>query len=173
MLWLGIFSMIMVFGALTSAYLVRKGQSNWGEFLLPPMFYVSTGIILLSSVTMNWALSSVKSGNNKNLTLAVWITLLLGIGFAVCQFLGWGQLVDDQIFFVDKERASGSYLYLLTGLHLAHLAGGLIALLVVGSKAAANKYSSDNYLGVKLCSMYWHFLDGLWIYLFLFLLIIH
>lgn len=175
MLWLGIFSMIMIFGAITSAYIVRKFQNDgkdWREFTLPFMFFVSTGVIILSSITMNMAFSAAKQGNNSKVKSFAGITLILGILFFVAQFLGYGQLIENGIYLVDP-KAAGSYIYVLTALHMAHLLGGLIALAVVVYRSSKNKYSSDNYLGVRLASTYWHFLDGLWVYLFLFLLIIH
>jgi cytochrome c oxidase subunit 3 len=170
LLWIGIGSMVMAFAGLTSAYMVRRGAGNWLQFELPTMFYFSTAIILLSSVTMNWALSSVKEGKTKNSRIALLSTLALGICFVFTQFSAWSSLVDQNIFFTgSSSNASGSFLYILSGLHLAHLAAGLMALVVVNVKNINNKYNPSDYLGVKLCALFWHFLDGLWVYLFLFL----
>lgn len=173
MLWLGIISMIMIFGSLTSAYVVRMGKGDWLHFELPQMFYVSTAVIIISSVTMNWALASAKKNDLKNLKIASFITLVLGLLFVVFQFQAWGVLVDQKVFFAGREsNAAGSFMYALTGLHMAHLAGGLIALLVVSFKSFRMRYNSENLLGIKLCALYWHFLDALWIFLFLFLLFV-
>lgn len=170
LLWLGVAGMSMAFAGLTSAYVVRRGAGNWLEFELPSMFYFSTALILLSSVTMNWALSSVKQGNIKNSRLALLLTLILGVCFVFTQFWGWDELTDQNIFFTGtSSNAAGSFLFVLSGLHLAHLAAGLIALVVVNIKNSQQKYSPANYIGVKLCAIFWHFLDGLWVYLFLFL----
>ena len=171
LLWLGMVSMAMIFAGLTSAYVVRQGKGDWLKFELPQLFYISTAVIIISSVTMNWVLSSAKNNNYKNVKLASLITLILGFAFVICQFKAWGTLVDQKVFFAGKySNAAGSYLYILTGLHLLHLVGGILALLLVWVKSLKNKYNSENLLGIKLCAIFWHFLDVLWIYLFLFLL---
>jgi cytochrome c oxidase subunit 3 len=173
MLWLGMISMVMIFAALTSAYVVRMEKGDWLQFQLPQMFYISTAVIILSSVTMNWAVASAKKNDFKNVKLASIITLILGFAFIVFQFKAWGVLVDQKIVFAGKySNAAGSFLYALTGLHLAHLAGGIIALMVVSIKALGKRYNSENMLGLRLCAIFWHFLDVLWIYLFLFLLFV-
>ncbi|CAN5406586.1 cytochrome c oxidase subunit 3 [soil metagenome] len=172
LLWLGMISMIMIFGSLTSAYWVRRGKGDWLQFELPQLFYISTAVIIISSVAMNWVLASAKKNDFKSMKIASIITLLLGITFVVLQFKAWGVLVDQKVFFAGREsNAAGSFLYALTGLHLAHLAFGLMALLVVWIKTLRQKYDSENLLGIRLCAIFWHFLGALWIYLFLFLLI--
>ena len=101
------------------------------------------------------------------------LTLLLGIGFAVSQYEGWKSLVQQHIYFTGPgSNASAQFFYIITFMHLLHLLGGIIAILVVYFKALAEKYSSTDYLGIQLCAIYWHFLDALWIYLFLFLYLI-
>jgi cytochrome c oxidase subunit 3 len=171
MLWLSMGSMVMIFGGLTSAYYVRMEKNDWLHFDLPQMFYISTAVIMLSSVTMNWALSSARKNDMKGIKTASWITFVLGLAFVFCQFKGWGVLVDQKVFFAGKySNAAGSFLYVLTGLHMAHLFGGLMALLTVSFKASKEKYNSENLLGIRLCAIFWHFLDVLWIGLFLFLL---
>lgn len=173
LLWVSIVAMIMIFGSLTSGYVVSRGKAGWLHFELPQLFYISTAIILLSSATMNWALASAKKNDFKNIKIGVLLTLLLGIAFVICQFKAWGQLVDQNVFFTGKSSSvSGSYLYVLTGLHIAHLAFGLAALLVVLVKSIQQKYNSENILGIRLCAIFWHFLDILWIYLFIFLLFV-
>ena len=168
LLWLGMVSMVMIFAGLTSAYVVRKGKGDWLQFDMPQLFYVSTAVILLSSVTMNWVLSAAKKNDLKNTKLAALITFTLGLVFVICQFKAWGSLVDQKVFFAGKySNAAGSYMYILTGLHLAHLIGGMIALGWVWIKSMANKYNSENLLGIRLCAIFWHFLDVLWIFLFL------
>lgn len=173
MLYLGMGSMVMLFAAFTSAYWVRLQKGDWMHFDMPQIFYISTAIILMSSVTMNWALSSVKKNDLKNLKLASLLTLLLGIGFIVCQVMGWGILYNQKIVFAGKySNASGSFFYVLTLMHLLHLVGGIIAISVVWIKSTQQKYNAENLLGVRLCAIFWHFLDLLWIYLFLFLLFV-
>lgn len=173
LLLLAMGSMVMIFGSLTSAYIVRMGKGEWLHFDLPKMFYVSTAVIIISSVTMNWTLSSAKKNDFKSMKMASLITLLLGVAFVVFQFQGWAALVDQKIFFAGKSsNASGQFMYALTGLHMVHLIGGLFALLVVWIKSTRQKYNSENLLGIRLCAIFWHFLDALWIFLFLFLLFV-
>lgn len=170
LLWIGLVSIAMMFAGLTSGYIVRRQTGTWLKFDLPFTFWISTAVIIISSVTMNWAVQSVKKNELKMLPNAVLITLLLGIGFGVCQFISWNTLIRKDIYFTGPEsNASSSYLYVLSALHLCHIVGGLIALTVVYFKSIRKKYSADNYLGIKLCAIYWHFLDGLWVYLFLFM----
>jgi len=173
LLWVAMITMMMLFASLTSAYVVRQMKGDWLQFELPQLFYISTAIIIISSVTMNWTLSAAKKNDFKNIRLASFITLILGVAFVICQFKAWGVLVDQKIFFAGKySNASGSFLYALTGLHMAHLIGGILALMVVCIKSLLKRYNSENLLGIRLCAIFWHFLDGLWIYLFLFLLFV-
>jgi cytochrome c oxidase subunit III len=172
LLWIALVSIAMMFAGLTSGYIVRRDTGTWLKFDLPFTFWISTALILISSVTMNWGLQSVRKNSLKVLPNAILVTLLLGIGFGVCQFISWYILISKDIFFTGAQSsASGSYLYVISALHLCHILGGVIALGVIDIKSLRKKYSANNYLGIKLCAIYWHFLDGLWIYLFLFMLI--
>ena len=170
MLYIGIFSILMLFAGLTSAYIVAQGDGRWIKFELPFMFWVSTGIILISSATMNWALISVKTNNYKNLKIALLFTIVLGLAFGVTQFFGWRELLEAGIFFAGKTaNPGGSFIYLLSGMHLIHIVSGLIYLGVIYSKSTKNAYNANSYGGVRNSALYWHFLDALWIYLFVFL----
>jgi len=171
LLWLGIISMAMIFAALTSAIIVRKSDSNWFTFEIPVEFTFSTVVLLISSITMILAVFFTRKSQKWASTLFLFITLALGIGFAWLQFAGWKQLVKNNIYFVDNltGNISGSFFYVVTALHLLHLLGGLLAVLITTIRSAAGKYTPSNYLGLKLCAIFWHFLDGLWLYLFLFL----
>lgn len=170
MLWLGMVSMIMLFAGLSSAYVVSRSSTKWLKFELPQLFYISTAIIILSSVTMNSTLMAAKKDDTKGTKRFALLTLLLGAAFIISQFKAWGFLVSQGIYFSDKTNSSGSYLYALTFLHMLHLVAGIIAVFVVWVQASRQKYSSGNLLGIQLCSIFWHFLDALWVYLFLFLL---
>lgn len=196
LLWLGMISITMLFAGLTSAYLVRQGEGKWVSFSLPQLFIISSIIIVLSSLTMQWALSSVKKNNIKNLKTGLLITLFLGCGFVVTQYFAWTELYHNGIVFTgrisdiktdfnyvpvgtetaadvgDTGNVAGSFLYVITGLHVVHVLAGLIALIIVFSRALLKKYSIEDYNGVRMCAIYWHFLDGLWLYLFFFLLYI-
>ena len=196
LLWFGIVSIIMLFAGLTSAYMVRQGEGKWVQFALPNLFIVSSVIIILSSISLQWGLISIKKNNLTNLKIGVAITFLLGIGFVICQYMAWKELVSQGIYFVgsvkdittdftyipagnetvaqagDTGNVAASFLYVITGLHVVHLFGGILALAVVLIKSLREKYSASDYNGVTVAAIYWHFLDALWIYLFLFLLYI-
>lgn len=171
LLAIGIGSIVMLFAGLTSGYIVRQAEGNWKFFELPSVFYISSIIILISSLTMQLAVRAVKKDELAQLKSFILITLGLGLAFVFTQFLGWNELVKNNVYFSDKLTPSGSFFYVITGLHLAHLAFGLLGLIITGSKSIRERYSSKNYLGISLCAIYWHFLGGLWIYLFVFLAI--
>jgi cytochrome c oxidase subunit 3 len=172
LLWIGLVSIGMMFAGLTSGYIVRRGSGTWLTFQIPFPFYISTAIILISSITMNMAMQAAKKGILSGISRAILLTWILGIAFGVCQFMGYKALVDEKIFLVGtNSNASGSYLYVLSLVHLCHIIGGLVALSIAYVKSVKKKYSAENYLGVKLCATYWHFLDGLWVYLFVFMLL--
>ncbi len=168
LLWLLLASIVMLFAGLTSAYLVRQNAGNWTHFDLPKLFSVSTSIILLSSLSINRAVTSAGRNNLSHTKYALLLTLILGCGFVVFQFLGWKSLTEQGIFLVGNP--SGAFLYIITGLHAAHILAGLISVGVVTVQAWRKQYNAENLLGLQLCASYWHFVDGLWVYLFLFLL---
>lgn len=172
-MWLFIVTVSMLFAALTSAYIVRQAEGNWLLFELPSLFYVNTGIILVSSITMHWAYLAAKKDNLETVKLAIILTTLLGIGFLVGQFMAWGQLVENNVYFVNNQASavSGSFVYVLSGLHGLHIAGGVIFLLIVVVSAFKFRVHSKNLTQIEMCTTYWHFLDGLWLYLLVFLML--
>lgn len=172
LLYLAIGSMIMMFTGLTSAYIVSMGRASaWLSFDLPVAFWFSTAAILSSSFTMHLARNSAKSASLAQTVRLLNITLLLGLVFGVLQFFGWQEMVSNRIFFAGKQsNAAGSYVYVITGLHLLHLIGGLIYLLVTRKRASASLEKAG--LSLRLCATYWHFVDILWLYLFFFLLFV-
>ncbi len=170
LLWIGIVSIIMLFAGLTSAYVVRAQNGNWLVFELPPILIISTALIITSSLTMFIAQKAIKKDNYQLTSVALLATLLLGFAFFFTQYTGWKQLSTQGIYFAGKfSNASGSFLIIIAFMHLAHMAGGLIALMVSLTKSLLKKYSSSDSLGIELTAIYWHFLDILWVYLFLFL----
>ena len=173
MLWVGIVGIVMLFAGMTSAYIVRQAEGNWLYFDLPDTFYVSTAVIIASSLTMAVAQFAIRK-NNLSLTSSMLLaTLFLGLAFTWLQFKAWGELVDMGVFFAGREsNPAGSFLYALSGLHLVHLAGGIIALIFTSVKAFLKKYSAEDHTGIGVAATYWHFLDILWIYLLLFLVFI-
>ncbi len=170
LLYIGIVSIVMLFAGLTSAYVVRADNGNWLVFDLPKIVFVSTAVIITSSLTMLLAQRAVKKGNLNATAAYLAATLLLGIAFFFTQIQGWKDLTAQGIYFVGKySNASGSFLYIIALVHLFHMIGGLIALAVSLTKSLLKKYSASDYLGIELTAIYWHFLDLLWVYLFLFL----
>ena len=167
---MAIISMCMIFGGLTSAYTVRRGDPGWLTFELPKIFYISTVIIIASSFSMLFALQSAKKYNFSGIKIGMILTLILGFGFVICQFMAWKALVAQGIFIGGSgSNPAGSFLYVISGAHLAHLAGGICMLIFVCIKSFKELYHSKTLLGLQLCSIFWHFLDLLWVYLFLFL----
>lgn len=220
LLYLAIFSMVMFFAGLTSAYVVLMKGEYWVKIGLPNAFWISTALILISSLTFKLAVDATTRENQKLTQMWLLVTLLLGGGFAASQFQGWNQLierghfvsgsiesisgnygqdytivfkgkelvlVDGKFFFPDdderteslnervlsKSNTASSFIYVLSGLHLLHLAGGLLFLIYLVIKSFRVQVSASHNLGYKQGATYWHFLDILWVYLFLFLLFIH
>lgn len=170
-LWLFIVTVVMVFAAMTSAYIVRQSDGNWLVFDIPQTLWITSGIILLSSMTMHWAYISARKDNLGSLKLAMSITVVLGIAFLIGQYESWKELVNMGVYFVGNP--AGSFMYVFTGLHGLHLISGVIFLLVVLVNTFRYKIHAKNMVQMEMCATYWHFLDGLWLYLFLFLLLNH
>ena len=168
-LWLFIASVIMIFAALTSAYIVRQADGNWLVFDLPNSFWITSAIILISSGTMHWAYLAAKKDDLEGTKLAISITTVLGIAFLVGQFIAWGDMVTRNVYFVGNP--SGSFVYVLSGLHGLHIIGGVVFLVVVLLAAFRYRVHSRNLAQIEMCATYWHFLDALWLYLFVFLLL--
>ena len=168
LLWVGIGSIIMFFAGLTSAYIVRKAEGNWIDFLFPDWFLFSTIVIIMSSITLFIAQGNIKQERDSfSFVLA---TFFLGILFSFFQFKGWQELTAQGVFLTGVgSNVSGSFLYVITLAHLVHLVGGLVAILITLINIKKKKYNKDNYLGLELMSIYWHFLALLWLYLFVFL----
>ncbi|MCV9932735.1 cytochrome c oxidase subunit 3 [Flavobacterium sp. LS1R47] len=164
-------SMTMMFAGLTSAFVVSKSRTDWlKDFQLPPAFFYSTLVIIGCSVTFHLAKKAMQKDNRKATTNLLLTTLALGILFVVLQFVGFGQIVADGYYFTGAESTiTTTFLYVVTVTHLFHLAGGIISLLVIIYNHFKQKYNSTQTLGIELGAMYWHFLDFLWVYLFLFL----
>ncbi|TAE05793.1 MAG: cytochrome oxidase subunit III [Bacteroidetes bacterium] len=171
-LWIGIVSIVMLFAAFTSAYIVRQGEGNWLMFELPTALWYSTVLILLSSASMHWSYLMAKADKQDMLRIAVSLTVVLGGAFLYTQVYAWAQLVEAKVFFAGTQsNPSGSFLYVLTGMHAIHLVSGLLFLAVVFVSAFLGKIHSKNLTRIEMCATYWHFLDALWVYLFVFLLL--
>jgi cytochrome c oxidase subunit III len=164
-------SMTMMFAGLTSAYVVSKSRADWlSNFELPSAFYLSTIAILGCSVTFYLAKKAIQKDNQSKTTILLLTTLALGILFVVLQFVGFGQIVENGYYFTGSASSiTTTFLYIVVVVHLLHLAGGIISLLIIIYNHFKQKYNSTQTLGIELGAMYWHFLDFLWVYLFLFL----
>jgi cytochrome c oxidase subunit 3 len=171
MVWLFIVSIAMLFAALTSAYIVKQSGGEWLNFNLPGMFWITSIIIIVSSITMQLALRSAKANRFERLKMYLIITTILGLTFLIGQYQSWKQLVEMDVYFVGNP--AGSFLYVLTGLHAVHIISGLIYLLIVIVSTFKLKIHSRSLIRIEMCTTYWHFLGGLWLYLFLFLKLNH
>lgn len=170
--WLLILASFMLFAGLTSGFIVRKAEGNWFDFRLPIWFLISTITIVVSSVSMWWAMRSARQDEIRYVQLGIGVTLILGVLFGVFQFLGWQDMVREGLFFSDPKdgtKVSASFVYAMSGLHLLHIVGGLIFLIVVFVKALQSNVHKKSLLTIKMCNTYWHFLGLLWVYLYLFL----
>ena len=171
MLLFAMISMTMLFAGLTSAFVVSKSRADWlKNFELPNAFFISTVVIIACSVTFHLAKKAIQKDNRNATTSFLLATLGLGILFVVLQFVGFGQIVKAGYYFTGSESTiTTTFLYVITITHLVHLFGGLISLLIIMYNHFKQKYNSTQTLGIELGAMYWHFLDLLWVYLFLFL----
>lgn len=166
-LWLFIVSICMLFAGLTSAYIVKKSDGRWLQFDMPDMFLYSTLVLVLSSIAMHWTYLKAKDNSLKAVKIGITATAAIAVVFFYMQYLSWVELVTQDVFLVGNP--SGSFVYIFSGLHLAHLIGGLVFLLVVFLDTMNYKVHSKSMLAIEMCTTYWHFLGGLWIYLYLFL----
>lgn len=174
-LWLGLGSIVMMFAALTSAVIVRRAAGDWVTFKIPEIFTTSTIIIILSSIVFQVAYFFLKKDNVSVFRWGLFVTALLAVAFSVCQFMGWNELTDYGIRL--RGNPSGSFLYLISGLHLAHLIVGILILFILFVKSffktdpvknLMKELSPQRFLGIEMALTYWHFVGILWIYLFFF-----
>lgn len=171
-MWLFIVSVMMLFGAWTSAYIVKRGEPGWSSFELPLQFWLNTGIMIASSVTMIWAQRSARKDNLEQTKMALAMTTALGIAFLIGQWLAWEKMVEMNYYFAGSgSNSSSSFIYVLTGFHGLHIVSGVVFLVLVLIAAFKFKVHSRSMLKIEMCSTYWHFLGGLWLYLFVFLLL--
>jgi cytochrome c oxidase subunit 3 len=168
--WIGICAIVMTFAALTSAMIVREGVAlDWRHFQLPKILYVDTVILFFSSWTLETALARLKEGENRFSEGMTWlrITLTLGGIFVVGQVIAWRVLAGQGLFLATNP--SSSFFYVFTAAHALHLVGGILGLGYLVYKLHRNR-SAARTTGIRATSLYWHFMDGLWVYLFVLLL---
>ena len=168
-LWIAMGSLVMMFAGFTSAYVVKRNQSNWLEFSLPPIFYFSTAVILLSSLTIHLATKAFKAREMSRYRSLMLVTCVLGIAFIVMQWLGFRYLEEHGVKLIGtNSNAAGSFLGVITGVHMAHVLGGIIALIIMFIRGYSSRRKSYSSVSIEVAGTYWHFVDGLWIYLFVF-----
>ena len=165
-LWVGLGSVIMMFAGLTSAYIVKGSQPEWSTVEMPRIFYYSTAAIIGSSICIQMALKAFKERKMKLYRRLISATALLGTLFMVMQIIGFSELWEKGVNL--RGSGAGQFLYIIFGLHVLHVLGGVVALLVIFIKAYTSKVRNYNPVTVELASTYWHFVDLLWIYLFVF-----
>jgi len=173
-LWVAMGSIVMMFAGLTSAYIVRSNQANWLEFNLPAIFWYSTAVILASSITMHLSVKAFRAREMQRYRSLITITAALGVVFAALQFFGFKELGSHGVLLLGQgSNPAASFLAIITGLHVLHVLGGVIAILVIFIRAYNTRLKSYNTVPVEIVSTYWHFVDILWIYLFVFFSIAH
>ncbi|MDX2304966.1 MAG: cytochrome c oxidase subunit 3 [Microscillaceae bacterium] len=176
MLWAGILGISLMFLVFTMVFVLRK-ETGMADFKLPRVFWLSSLVIALSSFSIDQAGQAFKKESFRSYRFYLLLTLVLGGLFVLLQFLGWSKMIQQGISF--KNSFVGSFIYLISGIHILHLAGGVLCLLLIFMDSLKNLSYVDSFvysvnppnrLRLRLVSIYWHFVDGLWIYLFLFFL---
>lgn len=180
MMWLVLGAVVMMFAALSSVYvyLALTSVDQGSPIRMPRMLILSTGIILTSSVTMSRARRSLKEvlrahlqqGDDTRYRRFLLVTLLLGFGFLASQLLGWRQLLAEGAYF--SGRPHSSFYYLFTAAHGVHLLGGMLGLIyLVGSTSRWSDQPEKRQTFTDVMALYWHFMDGVWVWLFLLLFV--
>ncbi len=162
--WIGIGGIVMLFAAFTSAMVVRSGLSeDWRAIELPHVLWFSTAVLLLSSFSIEKACRAMR--RQENAELQRWMTLTAGLGalFLASQLVAWQQLASHGVFVATNP--SSSFFYLLTAAHGLHLFGGLLTLSYVTVRVWRSSLWPTRAAAVEAATLYWHFMDGLWVYL--------
>ena len=165
-LWLIIVASVMLFAAFTSAYIVRRGEGNWELFDLPAVFAYNLFTIALSSVFMQMAFVSARKDELAKTKMSLIFTFLLGILFCYLQYQGWKDLVKNSVYLVGNP--SGSFIYVISGVHMLHVIGGLVFVAIMLLQTYRYKVHKKSMLYIGMCTTYWHFIGILWAYLFIF-----
>ena len=169
MLWVSMISMVMFFAGLTSAYVISMRRDDWVTFELPDAFYISTILIILSSITITISQKLLTKDKRELSIVFLLITFLLGVAFIWQQYAGFEDLRNAGLFFTGPtSTVSTSFIIGISLMHAVHVFAGIIVLLVVIYNHFKYRYKSDDLLGFELGAIFWHFVDVLWIYLFFF-----
>jgi cytochrome c oxidase subunit 3 len=169
-MWISLGSIVMMFAGLSSAYIVKRSQANWLTYDIPLIFWYSTGAILLSSVTIFLARKAFINRQMKQYKSWLGITTVLGILFVLLQYIGFVQLWENGITL--SRNVSFSFLYVIVAMHALHVLGGIVALTISFIKSFSAKRKTYSSMSIDLVSTYWHFVDILWIYLLVFLVVV-
>jgi cytochrome c oxidase subunit 3 len=171
MLWFGIISLVMSFGGLTSAFIVSSTREDWlTNFQLPESFTASTIIIVVSSLVLYFSKKALMKHQNRLSVSLLLGTFILGLAFIYTQFSGFSEIIQSGYNFTGPtSNITMSYIYIIAVVHILHVLVGLISLIVVIINQLKKKYTPTNKLGFDLASIFWHFVDILWLYLFFFL----
>jgi len=171
MMWFAMISMAMVFAGLTSAYVVSKSRKDWAtDLVFPQEFFYSLLVIIASSITFYLVKKAILQGNRSMASGLLLVTLLLGIAFVYLQFQGFENMMGQGYYFTGPtSNIVSTFIFIIAATHILHVAGGIIVLFVVIYNHFKQKYEKGQTLGLELGAMYWHFVDFLWVYLFLFL----
>ncbi len=170
LMWIAIASLCMMFGGWTSAFLVRKAQGNWLLFTMPTAFWISSIVVILSSITMILTIKAFKNREMPRYKALFGLTTFLGVLFMVLQFWGFMEMHQAGITLASTaEGVSGSFIYVISIVHLLHMLGGVIAMVVyylmMRFRTSKKVYTAT---GLEILGTYWHFVDILWLYLFIF-----
>jgi cytochrome c oxidase subunit 3 len=169
-MWLFLAVVLMLFGAFTSAYIVRRAEGNWEVFQLPDVFFLSVLLVIVSSIFMQLSYFAAKKNRLTQLRIFLWLTFLLGVGFLFNQYAGLQALIEQGVYYVGNP--SGSFVYIISIMHGVHIIGGVLFL--ISSLYSAHRFQihANSLLKINLCATFWHFLGGLWVYLFVFLYVL-
>lgn len=171
LLYFAMISMVMMFAGLTSAVIVSSSRRDWlQDFTLPSGFWWSTLVIIISSFTFHFAWKAIQKSNRGLTTQLLLATLVLALTFVFLQFHGFNQIIASGFYFTGSNSTiTTSFIYMIVLLHLLHLAGGVLAMLIIIYNHFKQKYNATQHIGIELGTIFWHFLGILWILLFLFL----
>ncbi|HTD92335.1 MAG TPA: cytochrome c oxidase subunit 3 [Chitinophagaceae bacterium] len=171
-LWVAIASILMMFAGLTSAFIVKSNLVGWHDVPMLKIFWVSTLVILVSSLTIQMALRAFRQREMSNYRLLLTVTLVLGLVFVALQSYGFSVLWEKYHITFQGSSGAGQFLYIIFGLHALHVLGGIVALTVMVIRAFFGKIKLYSSIPVEVAATYWHFVDLLWVYLVLFFVII-
>ncbi len=173
-LWVAMGSIIMMFAGFTSAYIVKKHQVNWQAFDMPSIFTYSTVVMLASSFTIQMALKKFRNKSMGSYRQLMLLTALLGVAFMVMQIVGFTAVHNGGVKLIGRgSNVAGSFLLVIAGMHILHVLGGVVAVLAIVFKNYKSRVRSYSAVPVEVASIYWHFIDILWIYLFVFLAVVN